>query len=207
MPNRMLALASSSLTPMALSTCDGSAFADVHAEPEDNATSGMASRMESASVCAKDRFNVPGRVWRGSPFNRTLSSCVVIERCNCLRNEIVRRVSVGPSAMHLQPQALTHIAANLKSADAFRTIKLVAAERSQAHIQPIHVHVYLAQCLRCIGMQHHAFTAAQKRYRRHILHGAGFVVDEHDRYQIGAIVDGGGKLIQIDASGVVDTHV
>ena len=58
-PKRIEDCAISSPTPMARRTYDGSTWADVHADPEDSATSLVPIRIPSPSTNAKDKLRFP----------------------------------------------------------------------------------------------------------------------------------------------------
>src|SRR3546814_37291 len=71
MPKRMEVCASSSPTPMARRTYDGSSDADVQADPDDTAMFFNDINSDSPSTYAKEKFRLPGYRCSLEPFSTT----------------------------------------------------------------------------------------------------------------------------------------
>ena len=97
-PNRIDVCASSSGTPSALITYDGSNDALVHADPVDTAIFGMAIISDSPSTHENDKFTLPGHRCSRSPFSVTSGSYASLRPFSPTSRWIR---SMNPSAMRL----------------------------------------------------------------------------------------------------------
>jgi len=98
-------------------------------------------------------------------------------------------------------------AADVESADAFRTVDFVGAHRQQVDVHRVDVDRQHADALRGVGVEEDLALPSQRADLGDRLHRADLVVDVHDRDQHRVVADRVRHLLRIETAGGVDRQV
>jgi hypothetical protein len=85
--------------------------------------------------------------------------------------------------VHLRLDTDTRLAADIESADAFRTVGLVRGEGHQIDFPLFEIDIHLSGRLRGVAMENNALRAAQFTDLLNRLDDADFIIHQHHGYQ------------------------